>query len=258
MYSLKLHYLALQQKSVPRDDVEQARTYIINQAKIIAENVEKILNSHLHNHKEIIVSDMVIPERLPYNTDVDITFQIDVLHRDISCEDIIELFDMEKNISKMLDNTEFTKGQFSLSTGKLEKEYFFTFGSDEKFPFGRNDYVKVIAESRQQAGKLFQTFFPNREGSHCINCADYYNANEWYARVYPNYYKGTEPIVTLDSTQAISYRDNKDKSQQLFIAYADKKEDYGEVAIYGKNSQPPKIFSLTGNEISKQDMDMDR
>lgn len=253
MYSLKLHYLALQQKSVPRDDVEQARTYIINQAKIISENVEKILNSHLHNHKEIIVSDIVVPDRLPYNQDVDVTFQIDVLHKDISCEDIIELFDMEKNISKMLDNTEFTKGQFSLSTGKLEKEYFFTFGSDEKFPFGRNDYVKVIAENRLQAVKLFQTFFPNRAGSDCVNCADYYNANEWYARVYPNYYKGTEPIVALDSTQAISYRDNKDKPQTLFMAFADKTIDYKEVNVYDLNTG--RVRELT-NQL--QDMDMDR
>ena len=66
--------------------------------------------------------------------------------------------------------------------------YYFTFGSDERFPFGRNDYVMVQAQDGNRACDLFRERHPNRPGSNCINCAFIYSEEKFNAfrdRFYP-------------------------------------------------------------------------
>lgn len=58
------------------------------------------------------------------------------------------------------------------------RKFYFTYGSDEQFPF-QNGYSIVIADDIHQAIGKFRKYHPNREGSNCINCAFYYTENEW-------------------------------------------------------------------------------
>ena len=51
--------------------------------------------------------------------------------------------------------------------------YYFTYGSDDRFPF-QSGWTEVEAESYDQAVAGFQAFHPNRPGSDFINCAGIY------------------------------------------------------------------------------------
>lgn len=51
--------------------------------------------------------------------------------------------------------------------------YYFTYGSDDRFPF-QSGWTEVEAESYDQAVEAFQAFHPNRPGSDFINCAGIY------------------------------------------------------------------------------------
>lgn len=68
------------------------------------------------------------------------------------------------------------------------EKYFFTFGSDPRYPFGRNDYVMVEAENGKEACELFRSVHPDRPGSNCINRAFIYPEHEFNTfrdRFYP-------------------------------------------------------------------------
>ena len=58
-------------------------------------------------------------------------------------------------------------------------KYYFTFGSDPRFPFGREEFIEVRAWSARSACALFREVYPNRPGSTCLNCADYYTETEF-------------------------------------------------------------------------------
>ena len=70
--------------------------------------------------------------------------------------------------------------------------FYFTFGSDPAFPFGRDDYVIVEAESANQAVGIFQAVHPNRFGSPCVNCAAWYS-EEAFNKFRDKYYQGIKP-----------------------------------------------------------------
>lgn len=78
---------------------------------------------------------------------------------------------------------------------------FFTFGSDDHFPYGPNDYVEVEAPTGAEACRLFQALHPNRPGSGCLNCAFYYT-EESFNTFRDKYYKGVEPIETITVRRA--------------------------------------------------------
>lgn len=69
------------------------------------------------------------------------------------------------------------------------EKYYFTFGSDEGFPF-QNTYIVIIASSYRDAVNYFQSKYPNR-ASHCMNCSDCYNEKEWENT--RKYYKSIAP-----------------------------------------------------------------
>jgi hypothetical protein len=73
------------------------------------------------------------------------------------------------------------------------KKYFFTFGSDEKFPY-QNTYLVVIADSQEEAEKKFQKQHPNRPGSDCLNYAFCYG-EAWSGRIKGIYPNGPAEII---------------------------------------------------------------
>lgn len=76
------------------------------------------------------------------------------------------------------------------------KKHYFTFGSDERFPYGREDFVEVRADDLHAACALFRIALPNRPGSRCLNCADYYTEEEF--NKFRSWAYGTkEPAVVL-------------------------------------------------------------
>lgn len=80
----------------------------------------------------------------------------------------------------------------------------FTFGSDENFPFGRGDYVVIYGLSAKDCTDTFKEHYPNRLGSDCLNCADYYKRHEWDEA--KEYYKGTQPAKVLVSASLYGCR----------------------------------------------------
>lgn len=73
---------------------------------------------------------------------------------------------------------------------------YFTFGSDERYPYGRNDFVEVEAGSMGEACELFRAVHPNRPGSQCLNCAFYYSEDEFNS-FRDRFYPGREPVEII-------------------------------------------------------------
>ena len=66
---------------------------------------------------------------------------------------------------------------------------YFTFGSDERYPFGREDFVEVEAETFAVACEVFRAYHPSRPGSILINAAGIYTESEFNGfreRFYPS------------------------------------------------------------------------
>lgn len=57
------------------------------------------------------------------------------------------------------------------------KHYFFTFGSDERYPY-QGGYVEIAAPSIQAACTIFRAYYPDRVDG-ILNCSDYYTAAEF-------------------------------------------------------------------------------
>lgn len=75
------------------------------------------------------------------------------------------------------------------------KNFYFTFGSDPQFPFGRDDYVLVKANDLGEAVRMFDLVHPRRPGSNCVNCAFFYEEDD-FLRFKDEYYPG-DPIEVL-------------------------------------------------------------
>lgn len=57
------------------------------------------------------------------------------------------------------------------------KKFYFTFGSDRKFPY-QNGYVIVMADDLLDAIDLFRGRFPDRNPG-IVNCSFWYTEEEW-------------------------------------------------------------------------------
>ena len=75
--------------------------------------------------------------------------------------------------------------------------YYFTFGSDPRFPYGRGDYVIVYAPTAHVAGKKFQNIHPNRPDSPFLNCSDIYSEESW-RKFCRQYYEGVNPVEVIN------------------------------------------------------------
>ena len=76
------------------------------------------------------------------------------------------------------------------------KSYYYTFGSDPLYPFGRDEYIIIHAETGHEADLKFMAHFPCRPGSSVLNCAFVYDEAEW-EKCKP-YYPGKEPTVVIE------------------------------------------------------------
>ncbi len=74
--------------------------------------------------------------------------------------------------------------------------YYFTFGSDPAYPYGRDEYVEIGAPNEHLACELFRAFHPNRPGSDLVNCAGIYNWDSWQD-VKERFYKGVQPVERI-------------------------------------------------------------
>ena len=63
----------------------------------------------------------------------------------------------------------------------MKQNYYFTFGSHPEYPYGREDYVLVIAPDIRTAAQIFRKWHPNRPDSDLLNCADYYDESTFNA-----------------------------------------------------------------------------
>lgn len=57
-------------------------------------------------------------------------------------------------------------------------KFYFTFGSDEKFPF-QGGWVEVHAKDLRWAIEIFRRKYPDRDDYGCLNCADYYSEEDF-------------------------------------------------------------------------------
>lgn len=58
------------------------------------------------------------------------------------------------------------------------EKFYFTFGSDEAFPY-KGGWVEILAEDRGQAKEIFKAEYPNRPGSCCLNYAFNYSEEKF-------------------------------------------------------------------------------
>ena len=57
------------------------------------------------------------------------------------------------------------------------KTFYFTFGSDHRFPFCRG-WIEIHAENKAQACAVFRAYFPDKNEG-ILNCAFVYGQEEW-------------------------------------------------------------------------------
>lgn len=80
---------------------------------------------------------------------------------------------------------------------KRERRFYFTFGSDKQFPYGRGQYVVVKAQDIREAARKYKRKYPNPHDDEVLNCADYYSQQAWDERI-KQYYGGTEPAEIIE------------------------------------------------------------
>ena len=77
----------------------------------------------------------------------------------------------------------------------MTRKMYFTFGSDPGFPYGRDDYVLVEADSYRACLDKYKERHPNRTPG-LINCAEYYTESSWKS-VAEAWYKGRQPAEVI-------------------------------------------------------------
>ena len=76
------------------------------------------------------------------------------------------------------------------------RKYYFTFGSDERFPY-QNGYLVIYAKDMSEAVRMFRDKYPDRNEG-IINCSFYYSQAAWDSST-KRYYKGETPKDVLIS-----------------------------------------------------------
>lgn len=95
------------------------------------------------------------------------------------------------------------------------KAMYFTFGTDEKFPYGIQDYVMVIGIDNHDCFCAFKQKFPHPDTPSQLNCADYYDPKQWEG-IAPQYYDGVLPKAVVISN----------------LAYGKKQDGYGSIWMF--------------------------
>ena len=58
------------------------------------------------------------------------------------------------------------------------EKFYFTYGTDSGYPF-RGGWTLILAPGAKAAVQIFRAYHPNRVGSDCLNCADYYRGDRF-------------------------------------------------------------------------------
>lgn len=116
------------------------------------------------------------------------------------------------------------------------KKFYFTFGSDEKFPY-QNGYIVIIAEKYGDAIEKFKNTFPSRTpGDPTLNYSFDYDEVEWDVSKND---KNQAPFKTLYANPSI--KREFDLFQQLLdIFKLSYKLDFEKITIYDSEGNPYK------------------
>lgn len=101
--------------------------------------------------------------------------------------------DIKRKLEVMKEIDEANKRHLEEWREQMGKNFYFTFGSDPAYPYGRDDYVKITCADEGTACKLFNALHPKRPGHNVMNCAFMYNQIQWDSEV-KQWYEGREPI----------------------------------------------------------------
>lgn len=78
------------------------------------------------------------------------------------------------------------------------ENYYFTFGSDEKFPY-QNTYIIVVSSNYNDAIEEFRKKYPDLNPEEkCLNCSDIYSEKEWSKESKKNHLNGPAEIIYTD------------------------------------------------------------
>lgn len=58
------------------------------------------------------------------------------------------------------------------------QKFYFTYGTDPAYPF-QGGWTLIVAPDEKTAVQIFRVFHPDRFGSGCLNCADYYRGERF-------------------------------------------------------------------------------
>lgn len=101
----------------------------------------------------------------------------------------------ELNKGRLADNTPAEEESFDEM-----RRFYYTFGSADDYPFGREDYVVVEAWSQNDANRIFRTHHPDKNAG-VLNCADYYTEAQ-FREMKDAYYPGRKPTEILKQTSS--------------------------------------------------------
>ena len=76
------------------------------------------------------------------------------------------------------------------------QNFYFTYGTDPRFPHLADEYVIIRAENELAARDKYLEIYPSRSGDKCLNCAFVYNQKEWDEEV-RHYYNG-DPVAIYE------------------------------------------------------------
>jgi hypothetical protein len=75
--------------------------------------------------------------------------------------------------------------------------FYFTFGSHPAFPYGREDFIQVIAPTFKLAAETYRKYHPDRpESPGILNCSDLY-PEAVFNKFRNEYYPDKEPVEVL-------------------------------------------------------------
>lgn len=136
----------------------------------------------------------------------------------------------------------------AIDTLKYEwaQPYYFTFGSDEQYPFP-NRYMVVYAVGEHEAVRIFMKHHPNRPGSNSYNAAFCYSRSQWEEEV-KDYYQNEEPAEVLNAPAA-------DSSGNFVLSPEEREKIYREVWKEHVMEDVREIAEENGTELSENDVD---
>lgn len=134
---------------------------------------------------------------------VDVLVDIKRYKRVLWNEHIAPVEPLLRRLNKAYYQTEIYFGLIKDPKDKYTKEFYFTFGSAEHFPFGQNEYIMITAPSYHSAATLFNILYPfitdGEIDKETLNCAFTYTEEEWVENdMAERWYGGRGPAETFD------------------------------------------------------------